>query len=78
MCHDLSGAKTVVAIGDADNKTILGFYSLRPPGFRPGIWEWIEYYKGKGWAAVPSCGPLKLDAPHTLMLPLAAIEAALQ
>lgn len=28
--HDLGGAKTFVAISDADNKTILGFYSLSP------------------------------------------------
>jgi len=28
--HDLGGAKTVLAIDDADNKTILGFYSLAP------------------------------------------------
>jgi len=28
--HDLGGAKTFLAIGDGDNKTILGFYSLSP------------------------------------------------
>ena len=28
--HDLGGAKTILAIDDADNKTILGFYSLAP------------------------------------------------
>jgi len=28
--HDLGGAKTFLAIGDAENKTILGFYSLSP------------------------------------------------
>ncbi len=28
--HDLGGAKTFLAIDDADNKTILGFYSLSP------------------------------------------------
>jgi len=28
--HDLGGAKTFLAIDDADNKTILGFYSLCP------------------------------------------------
>src|ERR1039457_1478305 len=28
--HDLGGAKTFLAIDDADNKTILGFYSLAP------------------------------------------------
>jgi GNAT superfamily N-acetyltransferase len=28
--HELGGAKTFIAIDDADNKTILGFYSLSP------------------------------------------------
>ena len=28
--HDLGGAKTILAIDDADNKTIFGFYSLAP------------------------------------------------
>ena len=28
--HELGGAKTFLAIDDADNKTILGFYSLSP------------------------------------------------
>jgi GNAT superfamily N-acetyltransferase len=28
--HDLGGAKTLLAIDNADNKTILGFYSLAP------------------------------------------------
>ncbi len=28
--HDRGGAKTILAIDDADNKTILGFYSLAP------------------------------------------------
>ncbi|HEV3316656.1 MAG TPA: GNAT family N-acetyltransferase [Candidatus Angelobacter sp.] len=28
--HDLGGAKTFLAISDADNSTILGFYSLSP------------------------------------------------
>lgn len=28
--HDLGGAKTFLAMDDADNKTILGFYSLSP------------------------------------------------
>lgn len=28
--HELGGAKTILAIDDADNKTILGFYSLAP------------------------------------------------
>jgi GNAT superfamily N-acetyltransferase len=28
--HDLGGAKTFLAIDDADNETVLGFYSLSP------------------------------------------------
>ena len=28
--HDLGGAKTFLAIADADNETVLGFYSLAP------------------------------------------------
>ena len=28
--HDLGGAKTFLAINDADNKSILGYYSLCP------------------------------------------------
>jgi len=28
--HEMGGAKTFLAIGDADNKTILGYYSLSP------------------------------------------------
>ncbi len=28
--HDLGGAKTILAIDDADNKTLFGFYSLAP------------------------------------------------
>ncbi|HXR09983.1 MAG TPA: hypothetical protein VN792_04355, partial [Candidatus Acidoferrales bacterium] len=28
--HELGGAKTFLAIDDADNKTVLGFYSLAP------------------------------------------------
>jgi GNAT superfamily N-acetyltransferase len=39
--HDLGGAKTFVAIDDADSKTILGFYSLSPASVEyartPGI-----------------------------------------
>ena len=28
--HELGGAKTFLAVDDADNKTVLGFYSLSP------------------------------------------------
>ncbi len=31
--HELGGAKTFLAIDDADNKTIVGFYSLSPASF---------------------------------------------
>ncbi len=32
--HDLGGAKTFVAIDDADHRTILGFYSLSPASIK--------------------------------------------
>ncbi|QOY89937.1 GNAT family N-acetyltransferase [Paludibaculum fermentans] len=32
--HELSGAKTFLAIDDRDNKTILGFYSVSPASVR--------------------------------------------
>ncbi len=31
--HERGGAKTFLAIDDADDKTILGFYSLSPASF---------------------------------------------
>ena len=31
--HDLGAAKTILAVDDADGKTILGFYSLAPASF---------------------------------------------
>jgi len=34
--HELGGAKTFLAIDDADNKTILGFYSLSPAAVEYG------------------------------------------
>jgi len=56
--HDLGGAKTFLANDDGDNKTILGFYSVRPASVEfsrtpeivkcglawPG-WPWIESCK---------------------------------
>jgi GNAT superfamily N-acetyltransferase len=132
--HDLGGAKTFLAINDADGKTILAFYSLSPasvafartpeivrrglarddvPGFRlarlavdrrfqgEGIGGQILLAAGKrcllaavevggvvlvidaknervaGWYASYGAVPL-LDAPLSLLLPLATIEAALQ
>ncbi|MCX6638445.1 MAG: GNAT family N-acetyltransferase [Acidobacteria bacterium] len=132
--HELGGAKTFLAIGDAGNKTVLGFYSLRPasvayartpeivrrglarhdvPGFRlarlavdrglqgQGLGGQLLLAAGRrcllastevggvvlvidakndrvaGWYAGYGAVPL-LDAPLSLLLPLAAIEAALK
>ena len=132
--HEMGGAKTFLAIDDADNKTILGFYSLSPasveyartpeivrrglacydvPGFRlarlavdrrwqrQGIGGQLLLAAGRrcllaaaevggvvlvidaknkraaGWYASYGGAPL-LDAPLTLVLPLATIEAALK
>jgi GNAT superfamily N-acetyltransferase len=132
--HDLGGAKTFLAIDDADNKTILGFYSLSPasveyartpetvrrglarhdvPGFRLARLAVDRRVQGQGlggqlllaagrrclrasaevggvvlvvdaksdraakWYAGYGAVPL-LDAPLTLLLPLATIEAALK
>ena len=132
--HDLGGAKTFLAIDDADNKTVLGYYSLSPaavnyartpeiirrglarhdvPGFRlarlavdrrrhgQGIGGQLLLAAGRRcllasvevggvvlvidakneevarWYASYGAVPL-LDAPLTLLLPLATIEAALK
>jgi GNAT superfamily N-acetyltransferase len=132
--HELGGAKTFLAINDADNTTILGFYSLSPasvayartpeivrrglarhdvPGFRlarlavdrrahgqglggqllltagrrclraaaevGGIALVIDAKNDKvaAWYASYGAMPL-LDAPLSLLLPLATIEAALK
>ena len=132
--HERGGAKTFLAIEDADNKTILGFYSLSPasvayartpemvrrglarhevPGFRlarlavdrtmqgQGLGGQLLLVAGRrcllaaaevggvvlvidaknervaGWYASYGAVPL-LDAPLTLLLPLATIEAALR
>jgi GNAT superfamily N-acetyltransferase len=132
--HDLGGAKTFLAIDDADNKIILGFYSLSPasvayartpeiikrglarhdvPGFRlarlavdrklqrQGIGGQLLLAAGRrcliaaaevggvvlvidakndkvaGWYASYGAVPL-LDAPLSLLLPLATIGAALR
>jgi GNAT superfamily N-acetyltransferase len=132
--HDLGGAKTFLAIDDADNKTILGFYSLCPasvdyartpeiirrrlarhdvPGFRLARLAVDRSLQGKGmggqlllaagrrcllaaaevggvvlvidakneqvagWYASYGAIPL-LDAPLSLLLPLATIEVALK
>ena len=132
--HELGGAKTFLAIDDADGKTILGFYSLSPaaidyartpeivrrglarhevPGFRlahlavdrrmqgKGIGAQLLLAAGRrcllasaevggvmlvidaknarvaGWYAGYGAVPL-LDAPLSLVLPLATIEAALK
>jgi len=132
--HELGGAKTFLAIDDADNRTVLGFYSLSPasvdyartpeivrrglarhdvPGFRlarlavdrqlqgRGLGGQLLLAAGKrcllasaevggvvlvidaknesvaGWYAGYGAVPL-LDAPLSLLLPLATIEAALK
>ncbi len=132
--HELGGAKTFLAIDDAGNKTLLGFYSLCPasveyartpeivrrglarhdvPGFRlarlavdrraqgHGLGGQLLLAAGRrcllvsaevggvvlvidakndrvaGWYASYGAVPLP-DAPRTLLLPLATIEAALQ
>jgi GNAT superfamily N-acetyltransferase len=132
--HEMGGAKTFLAIDDADNKTILGFYSLTPasvdyartpeivrrglgrhdvPGFRlarlavdrslqgqgmgvqlllaagrrcllasaeiGGVVLVIDakHEKVAGWYARYGALPL-LDAPLSLLLPLATIDAALK
>ena len=131
--HELGGAKTFLAIDDADNKTILGFYSLSPasveyartpeiirrglgrydvPGFRLARLAVDRSHQGQGiggrlllaagrrcllaaaevggvvlvidaknervaaWYAGYSAMPL-LNAPLSLMLPLATVEDAL-
>ena len=132
--HELGGAKTFLAIDDADNKTVLGFYSLSPasiayartpeivrrglakhdvPGFRLARLAVDGKSQGRGlggqlllaagrrclrasaevggvvlvidakndkvarWYASFGAVPL-LDAPLTLLLPLATIGAALK
>jgi len=132
--HEMGGAKTFVAIDDADSATILGFYSLSPasieyarspvivrrglarhdiPAFRlarlavdrraqghglggqlllsagrrcllasaeiGGVAMLIDAKNDRvaGWYASYGAVPL-LDAPLTLLLPLATIEAALR
>ncbi len=132
--HELGGAKTFLAIDDADDKTILGFYSLSPasvayartpeatrrglarhdvPGFRLARLAVDRRFQGQHiggqlllaagrrclraaaeiggvvlvidakndrvakWYASYGAVPL-LDAPLSLLLPLATIEAALR
>jgi GNAT superfamily N-acetyltransferase len=132
--HEMGGSKTLVAVADRDNTTILGFYSLSPasvayarapemvrrglarydvPAFRlarlavhrdvqrrglggqlllaagrrcmraaaevGGVALLIDAKNDKvaGWYASYGATPL-LDAPLTLLLPLATIEAALR
>jgi GNAT superfamily N-acetyltransferase len=132
--HELGGAKTFLAVDDADNKTVLGFYSLSPaaveysrtpeivrrglarhdvPCFRLGRLAVDRTMQNLGlggqlllaagrrcllasaevggvallidakndgvakWYANYGAMPLE-DAPLTLLLPLATIEAALK
>ena len=132
--HEMGGAKTFLAIHDADNKTILGYYSLSPasiaysrtpelvrrgpahhdvPTFRlarlavdlkvqghglggqlllsagkrcllasaevGGVAMLIDAKNARVAAWYASCGALPLlDAPLSLLLPLATVEAALK
>jgi GNAT superfamily N-acetyltransferase len=132
--HEMGGAKTFLAIGDSDNQTILGYYSLSPasiayartpelirrglarhdvPAFRlarlavdlnvqgqglggqlllaagqrcllasaevGGVAMLIDAKNTKAAAWYASYGALLLlDAPLSLALPLAVIEAALK
>jgi GNAT superfamily N-acetyltransferase len=132
--HEMGGAKTFLTIDDADNKAVLGFYSLSPasvhygrtpeiirrglarhdvPGFRlarlavdrrsqgQGIGGQLLLAAGRrcllaaaevggvmlvidaknervaGWYASFGAVPM-LDAPLSLLLPLAIVEAALR
>jgi GNAT superfamily N-acetyltransferase len=131
--HELGGAKTFLAIDDAESETILGFYSLSPasvayartpatrrglarhdvPGFSLARLAVDRRFQGRGiggqlllgagrrclraaaevggvvlvidaknervaeWYASYGAVPL-LDAPLSLLLPLATIEAALK
>ncbi len=103
--HELGGAKTFLAIDDADDKTILGFYSLSPASVdyarTPEIirrgWHDTTFRASAGHRRTTSAGggqalprglggswrrgcgavPL-LDAPLSLLLPLATIETALK
>jgi len=132
--HDLGAAKTILAIDDADGKTVLGFYSLAPaslgyerapktlrrglarhdvPGFRLARIATHVNVQGRGlggqliaaagrrclraatevggviliidakndraakWYAAYGAVPL-LDAPLTLVMPLASLEAELK
>jgi len=132
--HDLGGAKTFLAIDEADKKTVLGFYSVSPasveyartpeiirrrlarhdvPGFRLARLAVDRRFHGQGiggqlvlaagkrcllasaevggavlvidaknekvakWYGSFGAMPL-LDAPLSLLLPLATIEAALK
>ena len=132
--HEAGGAKTFLAIDDAGNKTILGFYSLSPasvayartpeivrrglarhdvPGFRLARLTVDRRWQGRGiggqlllaagrrcllasaevggtvlvidaknervagWYSSYGAVPL-LDAPLSLLLPLAVIDAALK
>ena len=115
--HEMGGAKTFLAIDNADNKTILGFYSLSPASIKysrtPEIVRRRLARQGRGLGgqlllaagrrcllAAEQVGGVALvidakndrvaklyasfgavpllDAPLTLMLPLATIQTALE
>lgn len=61
--HELGGAKTFVAIDDADGKTILGFYSLNPAS--------VEYARTPG---IVKRGLGRYDVPGFRLARLAVVR----
>jgi hypothetical protein len=80
--HEMGGAKTFLAIDDANNKTILGSYSLSPASIATevgGVAMLIDARNDRVAAWYASYGALPLlDAPLSLVLPLTIVEAALK
>jgi hypothetical protein len=80
--HEMGGAKTFLAIDDANNKTILGCYSLSPASIATevgGVAMLIDARNDRVAAWYASYGALPLlDAPLSLVLPLTIVEAALK
>ncbi len=68
--HEAGGAKTFLAIDDADNTTILGFYSLSP---RQLILIGRRRSSGAAWPAMA----YRVFGLQDLPLPLSAVAVAL-
>ncbi len=64
--HELGGAKTFLAMDDADNQTILGFYSLSPAS--------VEYARTP---EIVRCGLARYDVPGFRLARL-AVDRKLQ